>query len=156
MNKGKLDIDKQMQLEMIGVVWDFLNQQWENYFNLCVKYQNREGRCNVPAKYEEDGKKFGMWLSTQRGLMNKERLDPEKQKLLEDVVVVWDVLSYQWENKIKFLVNYKSREGDCNVPVSHKEDGENLGHWLAKQRVLMMKGKLDTVKQIRLEDIGVV
>jgi hypothetical protein len=47
---------------------------------------------------------------------------------------VWDLLEYQWDKNIILLIKYKDREGHCNVPERHKEDGKNLGHWLGKQR----------------------
>mmetsp|Transcript_30831 Transcript_30831/g.31341 ORF Transcript_30831/g.31341 Transcript_30831/m.31341 type:complete len:234 (+) Transcript_30831:348-1049(+) len=156
MNKGQLDTDKQKQLEDLGVVWDLFNHQWENYFNLLVKYKEREGHCNVPQSHEEDGENLGTWLNKQRGLMNKGKLDTVKQKLLEDIGVVWAPLQQKWENNFSLLLKYKDREGHCNVPSRHKEDRENLGAWLNRQRVLNNKGQLDTVKQKQLEDIGVV
>merc|ERR1712238_363749 len=111
-----------------------LNQQWENFFILLVKYKEREGHCNVPMSHKENGETLGAWLGTQRNLKKKEKLDPEKEKQLEDLGVVWDVLDHKWENSFNLLVKYKEREGHCNVPKSHKENGINLGNWLDKQR----------------------
>merc|ERR1712194_34451 len=74
----------------------------------------------------------------------------------DDLGVVWDMQNQQWQNYFTLLVKYKDREGHCNVPYSHKEDGENLGQWLRNQRQAMKKGKLDSGKRKQLKKIGVV
>ena len=71
-----------------------------------------------------------MWLSTQRTCKKAGELDMIRKKQLEEVGVVWDVISGQWEKMFALLNDFKKREGHCNVPYSHKEDGENLGWWL--------------------------
>ena len=88
--------------------------------------------------------------------MKKRKLDPEKQKLLEKNGVVWEVLKQQWEIYSNLLVKYKDREGHCNVPDNHKEDGEKLGAWLGKQRQAKKKDKLNADQIKRLDEIGVV
>ena len=52
-----------------------LNQQWENYFALLLKYKDSGGDCNVPFSHKEDGKNLGKWLSHQRGAKKKDKLD---------------------------------------------------------------------------------
>merc|ERR1712238_421777 len=155
-NKGQLNIKKEKQMEDLGVVWDVLSQQWENNFILLVKYKDREGDCNVPNDHKEDGENLGNWLNNQRQANNNGKIDTQKQKQLESLGVVWDILSQQWENNFNLLVKYKDREGHCNVPRRHKEDGKNLGAWLSKQRTANRNGKIDTQKQKVLDDLGVI
>merc|ERR1712238_102909 len=114
-------------------------------------YEDREGHCNVPSNHKEDGENLGIWLSNQRFLMNKGKLYTLKQKQLEDVGIVWDFQSHQWENYYNLLVKYKDREGQCNVPKLHKENGENLGVWLDTQRTANKKGKLNADQIKRLD-----
>merc|ERR1712194_580010 len=111
-----------------------MGQQWENYFTLLVKYKDREGHCNVPDKHKEDGEKLGTWLDRQRQANRKDKLNADQIKRLDEIGVVWEVLIQQWENHFTLLVKYKDREGHCNVPRSHEEDGIKLGAWLDKQR----------------------
>jgi hypothetical protein len=47
-----------------------------------------------------------------------------------------------------------NREGHCNVPNSHKEDGASLGTWVVYQRHAKKKGGLNADKARRLESIG--
>jgi hypothetical protein len=154
--KGRLDTKKEQQLNAIGVTWDVLSQKWEDNFNLLLQYKVREGDCNVPAIHKEDGENLGQWLNNQRTYKKNGKLDTEKEKRLEEIGVTWDVLSQQWEDNFTLLLQYKEREGDCNVPGRHKEDGENLGIWLKKQRQNKKKGRLHTEKEQQLNAIGVV
>merc|ERR1712238_345350 len=119
--------------DAIGVVWDVPIQQWENKFD-----------------------HLGKWLSRQRNDNKKGTLNVDQIKRLDEIGVVWDVLIQQWENYYILLVKYKDREGHCNVPQIHAEEGKNLGQWLNTQRTAKRKGKLTTDQLKRLDEIGVV
>jgi fermentation-respiration switch protein FrsA (DUF1100 family) len=60
-----------------------------------------------------------------------------------------------WEEMFARLQKYKTREGHCAVPISHKEDAPNLGAWLSKQRQVNKEGKLSVDDKARhLESLG--
>ena len=40
----------------------------------------------------------------------------------------------RWERNFALLSEYRAREGDCDVPIGHEEQGEKLGEWLGTQR----------------------
>ena len=153
---GKLDQIRKKQLEEVGVVWDVSSDRWEKMFALLNEFKKREGHCNVPDSHKEDGENLGVWLSTQRKAKKAGKLDMIRKKQLEEVGVVWDMYSHRWEKMFALLNNFKKREGHCNVPRSHKEDGENLGLWLSRQRKAKKAGKLDTIRKKQLEEVGVV
>ena len=93
---------------------------------------------------KEDGESIGEWLKHQRNKKNKKgRLDAEKEIQLEEIGVVRDTHSQHWDDAFTLLLQYKDREGDCNVPAKHKEDGKNLGVWLTNRRTGKKNGKLD-------------
>jgi len=119
-----------------------------------VKYKDREGHCNVPQSHVEDGENLGTWLKTQRKW--KEKLNTDQIKRLDEIGVMWDLLSQQWEKNLSLLVKYKDREGHCNVLQRHKEEGENLGAWLNTQRLAKRKGNLNIYQLKKLDEIGVV
>merc|ERR1712130_616549 len=122
---------------------------------LLIKYKDRLGNCDVPSNHKEDEKNLGNWLSDQRKLKKKRKLREEYQHRLEELGVVWDVLSQKWEDNFTLLIKYKDREGNCDVPRNHKEDEKNLGNWLNDQRKLKRKEKLSEEYQHRLEELGV-
>jgi len=99
---------------------------------------------------------LGRWLNNQRVRKKKGALDSSLEKRLEDIGVAWDVLSEQWENNYRSLINFQQRGGHCYVPYSHKEDGMNLGAWLSDQKIGRRRGKLDGSLEKQLGNIGVV
>ena len=109
----------------------------------------------MPDKHEERGAKLGNWLSNQRKLRKKGVMDAERERRLEEAGVTWDVLDAQWEGNFALLVEYREREGDCDVPWKHEERGVNLGKWLSRQREARNKGAMDAEKERRLEEAGV-
>merc|ERR1712238_295758 len=135
---------------------DVQKQHWENYYNLLVKYKDREGQCTVPKLHKEDGENLGSWLDTQRTANKKGKLNADQIKRLDKIEIVWDVQKQQWESSFNLIMKYKDREGHCNVPRSHEEEGEKLGPWLNTQRQRKRKGKLNTDQIKRLDEFGVV
>ena len=143
-------------LEEINFVWDLLSQKWEDNFTLLVQFKHREKHCYVPNYHKEDGENLGHWLNNQRASKNNGTLDTVKEKRLEDLGVVWNRLSQQWEDNFALLIQFKHREKHCNVPNYHKEDGENLEYWLGTQRTENKNRTLDYVRKKQLEDLGVI
>jgi len=97
-----------------------------------------------------------MWLTKQRQLKKKGKLEYERQIRLEELGVVWDTHKYEWEEMFTLLVDIKRRTGNCNVPTKHKEGGEKIGLWLSKQRQIKKRGKLEYERQRQLDELGVV
>ena len=156
MKEGKLNELYQRLLDKLGVSWDPLADQWEQNFSLLEQFKEREGHCNVPESYEEDGVKLGVWLGNQRTAMKEGNHDESHQGRLERLGVSRDPLADQWEQNFALLEQYKEREEHCNVPQSHEEDGIMLGKWLARQRSAMKNGKLGESYQRRLEKLGMI
>jgi len=154
--KGKLDGSLVKRLEDTGVVWDVISDQWESNYRLLVNFQQREGHSNVPATHIENDMKLGQWLNSQRRQKRKGKIDLGIKKRLDDIGVVWDVLSEQWENNFHLLLRFQLREGHSNVPRSHIEEGIKLGEWLKAQRQQKKKEKINKGHERRLEDVGVV
>jgi hypothetical protein len=151
-----LRADKTRRLERIGFVWDPLVAQWEDMFAVLETFVKREGHCNVPLLHKEDGANLGTWLSSQRKAKKEEVLSTDRKRRLEDLRIVWVRHEAQWEDMFALLETYGKREGHCNVPKSHKEDGASLGTWASTQRQAQRKGGLDADKTRRLERIGFV
>jgi len=152
--KGKLDISLKKRLEDIGFIWNILKDQWENYYRLLVKFQQREGHANVPSRHREEGVNLGHWLDGQRRQKKEGELDASLEERLEEVGVRWNVHKDQWGDNYLLLVKYQQREGHANVPKKHKEEGVNLGSWLYTQHSRKKKRKLDTSREKLLDKIG--
>ena len=116
-------------------------------FGLLLAFRDREGHCDVPDRHEEQNVKLGNWLSYQRAARKKGTLGDGRRRRLEEVGVTWDVLDAQWEESLALLVQYREREGDCDVPWKHEERGVNLGYWLDRQREARKKGAMDAERE---------
>ena len=153
---GKLDLSKQDRLEEIGVTWNAREWKWDEMMGLLVEYKEREGDCMVPQNHKEAGENLGKWVDTQRHLQRNGDLDGTRKTKLEEVGMIWDVSAFHQKEMMIGLRQYKKREGDCQVPSSHMEDGKALGSWLNRQRRLRATGKLDPSLSNELEDVGVI
>ena len=142
-------------LETIGFVWYPYADQWKECFALLVIYAKRENHCNVPQRYQEDGIKLGIWLKRQRQDKKNAKLDPDKEKRLDELGVEWNAKIAQWEEIFALLVQFKDKYGHCDVPWNHREDERNLGTWFTRQHVLYRKQELDPNKEKRLKELGV-
>ena len=152
--QGKLDPDRRKILEEIGIEWVILSAKWDEIYALLEQYKKREGHCSVPQSHKEDDANLGIWVNDQRQLKRKEKLNPDRQKRLEEIGFEWVLTSSAWDEMYSLLKQFMKREGHCTVPSSHKEDGATLGTWVKDQRVLKRKEKLDTDRERRLEEIG--
>ena len=158
---GNLSCERIERLESLGMIWESLEDQWERNFALLEQFNEREGHCNVPQRHEESGIKLGIWLNTLRQVRkgNKDgNLSPEQIGRLENIGVVWDPLEDQWERNFALLERFKEREGHCNVPFSHEENGNKLGTWLDTLRQVRKGNKgcsLSSERIERLDEIGI-
>jgi hypothetical protein len=122
---------------------------------LLKQFKKREGHCNVPQSHKEDGANLGLWVSHQRQLKKLGKLDPDRLKILKGIGFEWALVegrtSMSWED---ILSHFKKREGHCNVPQSHKEDGAKVGVWVSQQRPLKKTWTLDPDRLTRLEEVG--
>src|SRR5262249_41798648 len=68
-------------------------------------------------------------------------------EIINTIGVIWD----EWYGCLPLC---KSREGHCDVPHAHKENGFNLGYWVNKQR--REKEDLSEERRQRLDKLGFV
>jgi hypothetical protein len=152
---GKLSAIYEQRLEEAGVVWDPCSKKWKNMFALLLRFKDREGHCNVAQIHHEDGECLGTWLMSQRVLWRDGTLPETRRRRLEEAGVVWNAQSNRWDEMYSLLFQYKARESHCRVPVKHKEEGKNLGSWLATQRKSYRANTLSSYRQALLEQLGV-
>ena len=60
----------------------------------------------------------------------------------------------KWGAKLALLLEYRAREGDCNVPKRHEERGVKLGTWVVDQRCAARRGALSDERRRRLVEHG--
>jgi hypothetical protein len=147
----ELSVDRAQRLEQLGFVWDQLASAWEEMFAALLACQQKYGDCTVPNNMPE----LSLWCSRQRSAYKNNELPSERIKRLEGVGFKWDPLDAGWEQMFAALTAYKQAHGDCNVPVSWKENPE-LGQWCYVQRRTFRKSKISKERVQRLEQLGFV
>ena len=122
---------------------------------MLVQYRDREGHSDVPQRHEEDGEKLGRWLMNQRRAHTTGKLEADREKQLNSIGVSWGLRSDRWDQMYDLLVQFNKREGHPNVLQKHRENGENLGIWLTRQRHWRKKGTLQSDRFEKLDNLGV-
>ncbi len=98
------------------------------------------------------GYRLGAWVTAQRSRRARGELDPDRERQLEGVPGwTWEPRDHDWEEGFAYLQQFVEREGDAEVPGSHREDGYRLGQWVTVQRTAYRKGTLDPKRRSRLE-----
>jgi hypothetical protein len=105
------------------------------------------GQIQVQGKF-----KLGSWAIVQR--YRKDDLSVERKKRLDRIGFVWDWRDFAWERGFAALLKFKRREGDCSVPLQHREGKYRLGSWVAVQR--RKKNVMSPKPRARLKKIGFV
>ena len=157
--KDKLPADKREKLDAIGFSWNFLDDAWEENFELLKHYKTDSGDCNVPLDFvTSSGKNLGEWAQYQRmcqGILPKDKFNKldELGFLWKDVAPI--IKEQQWLKMYERLKEYKETYGDCLVPAVWEED-RKLGNWVRVQRKSYNQSRLAEARIAKLEDIGFV
>lgn len=151
--RENLPSDRLEQLQSLtGWTWTVLADAWDEKFDLLCQFAAREGHARVPQRHVENGVKLGTWVQVQRD--RAETLRTDRHTRLENVAGwSWDPYSDQWLEAFDLLERYVATHGTSRVPYKRKIDGFGLGAWVSGQRNLHTKGKLDSVRQSKLESL---
>ncbi len=167
-NFDKLSKERQNLLLNIGFIVDPLEENWQNNYNLAKAYYNHYGNLNIPIKFktndgitfDENGENIEEWIQYQRRIFFD--LSEEKQKKLQEINLILNSHDNRWNKKyelckayyeanhnLKVSENFKTKDG-----ITFDENGENIGHWIMKQRKIF--DKLSKERQNLLLNIGFV
>jgi len=92
---SKLTQERIDQLEAVGVDWDAQEALWLSKFELLRQYKQAHGHCRVPAKYEIDGVKLGLWLQNQR-LQYKKHSQGKTAYLAQARIDALNAIGHDW------------------------------------------------------------
>jgi len=104
-------------------------------------------------------------MVNQRRLNRRKALPTDRIERLNRIGFPWSPAEFakqasesqakeEWEALFSQLLLFKAKREHCDVPRDWPKNPA-LGHWLAMQRWLKGKGKLDADKQRRLDEVGV-
>jgi hypothetical protein len=135
-------------LDALGFDWNPLDTAWENGLQHLRAFVNEYKHCRVSRKYKSpDGYRLGSWVSNRRSI--KDMLSPKQIEELDALGFDLNPHDTAWEEGVRYLTIYKEREGHCNVPQAHKENGFPLGQWVRRQREA--KDTMESDRRQRLE-----
>jgi hypothetical protein len=130
--KDTLSPERRARLDALGFVWDPFAAQWEEGFHCLEIFHQREGHGRVPRNHYERGCQLGQWVHNQR--KDKETMFSQRRERLNALGFVWDPVAAWWEEGFRYLEIFRQREGQCHVPIRHREQGYRLGQWVSVQR----------------------
>ena len=140
-----------------------LDEIWDNNLRELIEYKiDHNGSVCVPQEYVVNGLNLGKWVNNlcyewQLKQNGKEDswLTDERERLLNNLGFVWNVLEAQWLENYEALAEYKiDNNGNVCVPKRYiTEEGTKLGVWVSNQRyqyTSMKKGKYSPLTNERI------
>ena len=156
-HKKYLQNDRIKQLEDIGMIWNAIDNFWEQNFKLAEQYYKEHRNLDVPSNYKtKDGTHLGSWIGRQKQLHRTNSLSIDQIKKLNSIGMDWmDRVDRIWEKGFIEAKEYYETHGHLNVPVKYETDNHfSLGTWIQRQRNLYKNNKISEDRIKRLTDIG--
>jgi superfamily II DNA or RNA helicase len=154
--KGKLAPERIAALESLGMIWDQIEQFFQDNLAALRAFSEREGHARVPFTHREGELQLGTWVSNQRKAHKNGQLSPERTAALEALGMIWDPLESDFQENLAALRSFSEREGHARVPKAHREGELQLGSWVSHQRIVYKRGKLSPNRIAALEALGMV
>jgi len=143
--------DRRKLLEELGLMPGPFVTQWEKMFQQLADYRKEHGDCDVPQRYAENPD-LALWVSVQRTRWNAGKMKDERKRRLDGVGFHWSPDNDYWGEMFAALIQFKSEQGDCNVPFGWHD--RKLVHWVGNQRQRKKADRLPRYRVRRLEEIG--
>lgn len=99
-NKGTLSAERIAKLDAVGFVWqgkttkileDGISEVWKKRFDELLQFRERNGNFKVPSAQQGEYAQLGNWVSQQRQLKKRNKLHPERVRLLDEAGFEWVV-----------------------------------------------------------------
>ncbi len=151
---NQINSERIKKLEELGLVWDPDVDNWNQMYQKLILYKQQFGHCNVRQKYR-DNRKLGGWVTAQRSLRKKSKLERYKIEKLDQLDFSWNPKEDYWNQMYQQLVFYKQQFGDCNVPDKWVEN-KKLSTWVGTNRAKYKSKTLDNDKMEKLNQLGFI
>lgn len=140
---GELTEKQIALLDEIGMCWEGRSDKsWNKNFEAYKKYVENGGSLQVPADMIFEGVPIGSWLVMIRQYhssgIRSDYFTPEREKMLEEVGIIWNNINYIWEKNYQAALEYYIEHGNLDVPSNHENHGiyhgVKLYNWLSDLR----------------------
>jgi len=133
-------------------LWSWLNTDekvWLENYSFLKSYLSQNNNQYPPRKLRNNGVDIGVWIITQRQMINKGAISEDHYRLIKELPN-WSDNPFEenWNNAIRNLKEYEDTNRNLLVPALFKSHDFQLGGWVRKQRFEYAKG---TLKKERIE-----
>ncbi|SDN74753.1 DEAD/DEAH box helicase [Streptomyces wuyuanensis] len=112
-------------------------------------FHDTYGHLDVPADHTDPaGFELGRFITTMRDAATAGRLEPDWTAELDALGMIWDKHAAAWRARLTATADYHHAHGHLAAPATTA-----LGGWLAEQRSLATRGRLDTARAADLAAI---
>lgn len=154
---GKLDAERQAQLNAFGFSWVFEmnDHRWDEMYQRLKNYHAQHGNADVPHRWKED-MKLAAWVGAQRQKRKKALMSGEQVHLLDDLGFTWQHRERgSWEERLAEVAAFKAKNGHCDIPTIYPENPK-LGRFVNAMRTDRNKGALSAERIAKLDEVGFV
>ena len=155
MSKGYLSQERQAKLNKIGFDWNPRYLSWDSTYMSVKKYKKNTGKWPKRTLKNADAAKLGVWCDHQRRYLKTGLLSQERQAKLNEIGFEWVTrCPTSWDEKCSAVKEY--RDSTDKWPSASSKDAKisELGRWCAVQRQFMKKGRLNSERQAKLNEIS--
>ncbi len=162
-------------LEELGINWQIKKSKrpWVFYYDLCVWYFQKHQNLLIPTNYEIkvfndaindfETIKLGRWLATQRVKNKTGKLSLEKRQALDNLNMVWEVVSIPYRKSWDYMYNlaklyydkYQTIDVPSNFILEYNNEKLNLGNWIERQKRDYKNNNLPLDRKEKLEKVEI-
>jgi len=157
-NDCKLQIMQKLN-EFIDI-YKLNRTEFETGFMHLMHFKKKNGHCLVPRTHKtDDGYKLGIWVGTIRYeyKIKRKSLTEERINILESIGFVWNIIEFEFNQKVDYLIAYKNDNGHLDISNNHvSPDGLNIGLWMQYLRARYNNNSLEQNRIDTLDKIGFV
>ena len=117
---GKMPEEHKILLDKLNIKWDYLNESWDEMYNLACKYFEEHGTLEDITDL-----RLKHWVEAQRQANNNagsyvNGISKKRKELLNKLYMRWGHKEKTdlFERDYKILVSYKEEFGTINIPIS--------------------------------------
>ena len=130
--KDELSPKKLRDLKRVGFVWSPFDDAWKKGLEELKKFIKDHGYANVPRHSPDHPFAAELIFNSQR-MYRAGRLDVDRQRELESLGVVWNLMDDRWEKRYQQLHDFYRRFGHIQIPLNRPEY-KKLKRWLRRQK----------------------
>jgi superfamily II DNA or RNA helicase len=130
LNREKLPQDKILQLDKSGFIWNSLDYEWNQNFQIFKQLIDKYEDNNLSSRDKKTYPKIASWVRTQR--KNKATLENWKMMKLNQIGFDWRPDNdRKWDENFAALTLFFRTNGHTNVTKTNNKD---LAAWCERQR----------------------